>query len=46
MGRRRGVARGLRNEGSVAPKDPYGARITKTDFLWSQVLHSQPPAKP
>ena len=34
------------NEGYVAPNDPYYARITKTDFLWSLVFHSQPPAKP
>ena len=30
----------------MAPNDSYYTRITKTDFLWSLVFHSQPPAKP
>ena len=33
----------IANEGYMAPNDPYYARITKTDFLWSLVFHSQPP---
>lgn len=33
------------NEGYMAPNDPYYARITRTDFLWSLVFHSQPPVK-
>jgi hypothetical protein len=33
----------IANEGYMAPSDPYYARITKTDFLWSLVFRSQPP---
>lgn len=36
----------IANEGYIAPNDPYYAKITKTDFLWSLVFHSQPPATP
>jgi hypothetical protein len=34
------------NEGYLAPDDPYYARITRTDFLWSPVFHSQPRPRP
>jgi hypothetical protein len=33
----------IANEGDMAPNDPYYARITKTEFLWSLIFHSQPP---
>lgn len=36
----------IANEGYMAPSDPYYARITRTDFLWSLVFHGQPPSKP
>jgi len=34
------------NEGFLAPNDPYYERITRTDFLWSPVFHSQPRDRP
>jgi len=34
------------NEGYLAPNDPYYERITRTDFLWSPVFHSQPRGRP
>lgn len=30
------------NEGFLAPNDAYYSTITKTDFLWSLIFHSQP----
>jgi hypothetical protein len=36
----------IANEGYLAPNDPYYAGITRTDFLWSLVFHSQPEADP
>jgi len=33
------------NEGFISPDDPIFSEITKTDFLWSIPLHSQPQDK-
>jgi hypothetical protein len=33
------------NLGYLAPNDPYYARITRTDFLWSLVFHARAPGQ-